>query len=71
MIYYIYNCSSDDEIDVLLNGQVMTSSKRCREPSRSKGSDSEDDFEKEMKAELTATMNSLEACHGMAKISPS
>ena len=57
---YISLCfSSDDEIGVILHG-TPEQKRRLRRRSLGQDSSSEDDFEKEMEEELSATVKSLE-----------
>ncbi len=53
--------SSEDELDILLNGTPEQKKKLIREYLTGESeSSSEDEFEKEMEAELSSTMKSLE-----------
>ncbi|KAL4237359.1 hypothetical protein ACF0H5_002077 [Mactra antiquata] len=56
--------SSDDEIDILLHGTPEQKRKLCRRASLANESSSEDDFEKEMNAELNGKVKELERRRG-------
>lgn len=54
-------CSSEDELDVLLNGTPEQKKKLIREYLTGESeSSSGDEFEKEMEAELSSTMRTME-----------
>ena len=62
---YTINFSSDDEIDILLHGTPEQKRKMCRRNSNAnKDSSSEDDFEKEMNAELNGQIKEIERRRG-------
>ncbi len=57
----VYCLSSEDELDILLNGTPEQKKKLVREYLTGESeSSSGDEFEKEMEAELSSTMKSLE-----------
>ena len=57
----LYTCSSEDELDILLHGTPEQKRKLCRLGSnQQEESSSEDDFEKEMNAELDGTLKAIE-----------
>lgn len=57
--------SSEDELDVLLNGTVEQKKKLIREYLTGESeSSSGDDFEKEMEAELSSTLRTMEGTWG-------
>lgn len=54
-------CSSEDEVDVLLHGTPDQKRKLIRECLTGESeSSSDDEFQKEMEAELTTTMRAME-----------
>jgi len=57
--------SSQDDLDVILHGTLHQRKKLNEKRSGGKSS-SEDEFEKEMKAELNVTMKTIEANHTAA-----
>lgn len=60
-------CSSEDELDVLLNGTPDQKKKLIREYLTGESeSSSGDEFEKEMEAELSSTMRTMEGTWGPA-----
>lgn len=59
--------SSEDELDVLLNGTPDQKKKLIREYLTGESeSSSEDDFEKEMEAELSSTIKTMQGTWGPA-----
>ena len=61
----MYSFSSDDEIDILLHGTPEQKRKLCRrQQSKGDNSSSEDEFEKEMNAELNGHVKALEKKRG-------
>ena len=58
---YLFFCSSEDEFDIILHGTPEQKRKLCRR-GQGKGdkSSSEDEFEKEMNAELNGHVKALE-----------
>jgi hypothetical protein len=64
MIKYTFN-SSDDEIDILLHGTPEQKRKMCRRNSNvTRDSSSEDDFEKELNADLNGQIKEIERRRG-------
>nr|XP_009668269.1 PREDICTED: E2F-associated phosphoprotein [Struthio camelus australis] len=60
-VYYLNICSSEDEVDVLLHGTPDQKRKLIRECLTGESeSSSEDEFQKEMEAELNTTMRTME-----------
>ena len=58
---YVLSFSSEDELDILLNGTPDQKKKLIREYLTGESeSSSGDEFEKEMEAELSTTMKSME-----------
>ena len=59
------SCSSEDDIDVILHG-TPEQKRRLRRKSLGQDSSSDDDFEKEMKAELDQTVKEIEMKHSLS-----
>lgn len=55
--------SSDDDLDVILHGTLQQRKRLNKKRLIGDESSSEDEFEKEMKAELNVTMKKIEANH--------
>ena len=59
--------SSDDDLEIMLHGTREQRRKLRRKFQGDDESSSEDEFEKEMTAELDQTMKTIEASHGFCK----
>lgn len=67
MCLYALPFSSEDELDILLNGTSAQKKKLIREYLTGESeSSSEDEFEKEMEAELSSTIKSMEGTWAVA-----